>query len=222
LKIEGVLNQVKKVLPESFYHQPTLQLAPALLGKVLIHYSADCTTSGMIVETEAYMGAHDRAAHSYGNRRTKRTEVMFGANGFAYVYQMHQQSLLNVVSGGEGTPEAVLIRALEPVEGIELMRVRRKLEKRVKSGGVANDVMLTNGPGKLCQAMGIDRSFYGVSFVGSKLQILQGEDVAADHVCSGPRIGIENTGEARFYPWRFWIAGNRFVSKGRKAFREME
>lgn len=109
----------------AFFQQPTLNLAPALLGKLLVKETEFGTASGWIVETEAYIGPEDRAAHSYGNRRTKRTEVMFGPPGYAYTYVMHTHCLMNVVSGEIGHPEAVLIRALEPCSGFDLMYQRR-------------------------------------------------------------------------------------------------
>ena len=136
---------------KAFFTKPTLQLAQALLGCLLVKETEDGITSGFIVETEAYIGPEDRAAHSYGNRRTKRTEVMFGEVGYAYTYQMHTHTLINVVSGELEKPEAVLIRALEPYSGVDLMYERRQVEQ-VKQ--------LTNGPGKLTKAMGITMDDY--------------------------------------------------------------
>ena len=156
--------------------------------------------SGIIVETEAYRGPQDRAAHSYGGRRTKRTETMYGIGGTAYVffvYGMYNQ--FNVVTNNLDTPHAVLIRALEPVEGIELMRKRRHVQP---------DRNLTNGPGKLCIAMGIDRSFDGADLLGRKVWIEAGERVPRSQILSGPRIGIDYAEEWVDKPWRFWIKGN--------------
>jgi len=187
----------------SFFHLPTLELARRLIGKRLVRADGDEVLIGRIVETEAYIGPHDRAAHSYGNRRTPRTEVMYGPPGHAYVYVMHTQHLLNVVSGDVGCPEAVLIRAVEPEAGIAGMHRRRGPVKRERD--------LTSGPGKLTRAMGIDRSFYGHCLWMPPLYIAEGPE--AGDIAAGPRIGIDNSGEAKDYPWRFWEKGNPFVSR---------
>ncbi|GAE28034.1 DNA-3-methyladenine glycosylase II [Halalkalibacter wakoensis JCM 9140] len=192
-----------QLLKVDFFTQPTLELAQNLLGKLLLKETTDGLASGWIVETEAYIGPGDRAAHSFGNRRTKRTEVMFGPPGYVYTYVMHTHCLVNVVSGKIGHPEAVLIRAIEPASGIELMYDRRGHEKKEKD--------LTNGPGKLTKALGITREDYGLPMFEPPLYIAEGR--AVKDVQSGPRIGIENSGEAKEYPWRYWEAGNRFVSR---------
>lgn len=189
-------------LPIDFYHRPTLELAQALLGCLLVNETPEGLASGYIVETEAYMGAGDRAAHSYGNRRTKRTEVMFAEPGRVYTYVMHTHTLINVVSGAADVPEAVLIRALDPFEGLDLISARRAGRKRME---------WTNGPGKLTEALGITREDYGRKFTELPLYIAPG--VVPAGISTGPRIGIENTGEARFQPWRFWVTGNPYVSK---------
>ena len=156
-------------LPRDFYTRPNvLTIARDLLGKVLVvPGSKGKQVSGIIVEAEAYRGPQDRAAHSYGGRRTKRTETMYGIGGTAYVffvYGMYNQ--FNVVTGLAETPHAILIRALEPLEGIELMRKRRHQKP---------DSNLTNGPGKLCIAMGIDRKLDGADLLGKKVWIEEGE-----------------------------------------------
>jgi len=194
-----------KPLSSEFFQKPTLVLAKSLLGCLLIKETGDAITSGFIVETEAYMGPEDRAAHSFGNRRTKRTEVMFHEAGLVYTYQMHKHTLVNVVSGPVEKPEAILIRAVEPYEGIEFMYKRR---------GIDSEKNLTNGPGKLTKALGITMDDYGQSFTKPPLYIAKGKEPA--DISVGPRIGIENTGEAKDYPWRFWITDNPFVSKNRK------
>ncbi|MEW8971504.1 MAG: DNA-3-methyladenine glycosylase [Mesobacillus sp.] len=185
-----------------FYQQPTLELAVSLLGCTLVKESEEGTIAGIIVETEAYIGPMDQAAHSYNNRRTKRTEVMFHRAGLAYTYVMHTHTLFNVVSGKEGNPEAVLIRAVEPLEGLDLM-VRRR--------GMPESPNLTNGPGKLTKAMGIKISDYGHPLTEKPLYISEG--FLPESISSGKRIGIDNSGEAKDYPWRFWITGNRYVSR---------
>ncbi|GGF13513.1 putative 3-methyladenine DNA glycosylase [Halobacillus andaensis] len=190
------------VLPKDFYEQPTLELARSLLGCELVKETDEGTASGYIVETEAYIGPVDRAAHSYNYKRTKRTEVMFGPSGYAYTYVMHTHCLVNVVSGEEGSPEAVLIRAVEPLEGINLMYERRG-DKKEKD--------LTNGPGKLTKALGIIRSDYGRPYDNPPLYIREGFKPA--HISQGKRIGIENSGDARDFPWRFWVTDNKFVSR---------
>ncbi|MED1204389.1 DNA-3-methyladenine glycosylase [Heyndrickxia acidicola] len=189
-------------LPKEFYQQPTLELAQSLLGCLLIHQTQEGVLSGYIVETEAYRGPMDRAAHSFGNRRTKRTEIMFSEAGLVYTYTMHTHCLLNIVSAGIDEPEAVLIRAVEPFTGIDEMYKRRK---------VPVEKNLTNGPGKLTKALGIQMSDYGHPIYEPPLYIAKGNTPAA--ISAGPRIGIDNTGEAREYPWRYWVTGNRFVSR---------
>lgn len=189
-------------LPKTFYEQPTVQLAKNLLGKILVHETEEGIRSGMIVETEAYLGATDKAAHSFGYRRTKRTEIMFHEAGNIYMYQMHTHHLLNIVSGIINEPEAVLIRALEPLSGIEYMQ---------KSRPVKNIKQLTNGPGKLTKAMGITMDYYGKPIYKPPLYIAEGKKV--EEIQSGPRIGIPNAGEARDYPYRFWINNHPFVSR---------
>ncbi|MGY4690652.1 DNA-3-methyladenine glycosylase [Salibacterium sp. K-3] len=193
---------MKDPLPEKFFYQPTLELASQLLGSILVKKTEQGTAAGRIVETEAYLGKEDKAAHSFGNKKTKRTAIMFDEPGHVYVFEMHTHCLVNVVSAPAGVPQAVLIRALEPVEGIDLMRCRRKRGK---------DVELTNGPGKLTKALGITMEDYGRRFSEETLYIAKGWD--AGDISSGPRIGIENTGEARDYPYRFWENGNRYVSR---------
>ncbi|MCT4783106.1 MULTISPECIES: DNA-3-methyladenine glycosylase [Exiguobacterium] len=193
-----------KRLPKDFYEQPTLELARSLLGHYLVHQHPTGEIIAKIVETEAYLGAIDRAAHSFGGRRTNRTEVMFGLPGHVYTYQMHTHTLLNVVSGPVGTPEAVLIRAVEPIQGKELIDQHRPGLKPVDQ---------TNGPGKLTKALGITMDLYGHSLQHEPLFIVEGKVVT--DVEAGPRVGIPNTGEARDYPYRFFERMNPYVSKYR-------
>nr|WP_236784648.1 MULTISPECIES: DNA-3-methyladenine glycosylase [Alteribacter] len=196
-----------KPIDEKFFHKPTIDLAKELLGKILVKNTEEGVSAGRIVETEAYLGPDDRAAHSFGGKRTKRTEAMFHGPGTVYTYVMHTHCLVNVVSGGEGEPEAVLIRAVEPVEGLGLMYRRRGENKRLYD--------LTSGPGKLTKALGITPEDYGRQFYGHPLFISEGDGDTFD-ISTGPRVGIDNSGEARDYPWRFWIKDNPFVSKPRK------
>ncbi len=189
-------------LPDQFYTQPTIELAQALLGCLLIKETPEGTAAGYIVETEAYKGPEDKAAHSYNNRRTKRTEVMFAGPGLAYTYLMHTHCLLNVVSAEKDKPEAVLIRAIEPAEGISLMKERRKMD---------NLKNLTNGPGKLTKALGVNMEDYGRLFSEPPLILAEGYTPA--EIAKGKRIGIDNSGEAKDYPWRFWVKGSPYVSR---------
>ncbi|SEN10334.1 DNA-3-methyladenine glycosylase [Mesobacillus persicus] len=193
-------------LDQSFFEQPTLSLARSLLGCLLVKETFDGVTAGYIVETEAYIGPYDQAAHSYNNRRTNRTEIMFHHSALAYTYLMHTHCLFNVVSGGEGNPEAVLIRALEPVIGTELMQIRRPKQ---------HGVHLTNGPGKLTKAMDITMEDYGHTLTQPPLYIASGFKINSLSV--GKRIGIDNSGDAVDLPWRFWITGNKYVSRHQKA-----
>ena len=193
-------------LPQDFYDQPTLELAKALLGCLLVKETTEGITAGYIVETEAYIGPGDKAAHSFNNRRTARTEVMFHRSGLAYTYQMHTHCLFNVVSGGEERPEAVLIRALEPWYGIELMKIRT---------GMESPIGLTNGPGKLTKSLGITKEDYGRPLTLPPLYIANG--FSPESKSAGKRIGIDNAGEARDYLWRFWVTNNKFVSRNQKS-----
>ncbi|WP_017754996.1 DNA-3-methyladenine glycosylase [Calidifontibacillus oryziterrae] len=191
-----------KIKSKDFYEIPTIELAQSLLGCLLIKKTIEGIAAGYIVETEAYIGPNDKAAHSYQNRRTKRTEIMFHEAGLVYTFKMHTHCLVNVVSGKEGAPEAILIRALEPYLGIDLMKKRRQWE---------NIYQLTNGPGKLTKAIGITMDDYGSTFRQPPLLIADG--IMPEAVSSGKRIGIDNSDEAKDYPWRFWIKDNPFVSK---------
>jgi DNA-3-methyladenine glycosylase len=195
-------------LKRDFYTRTdTLRVARELLGKRLV-VPADTgeRVSGRIVEVEAYLGVEDKAAHSYGGRRTARTETMYSLGGTAYVffvYGMHHQ--FNAVTGPEGLPHAVLIRAVAPEEGTELMRQRRPARA---------DRELTSGPGKLCQAFGIDRTFDGEDLTGTRVWIEDTRaEVLPEQVASGPRIGVAYAREDALKPWRFWMKGNEYVSK---------
>ena len=195
-----------KLRREFYTHSSVVTVARELLGKLLVvPSSSGKRVSGMIVETEAYRGPNDRAAHSYGGRRTKRTETMYGLGGTAYVffvYGMYNQ--FNVVTNVKDAPHAVLIRALEPVEGIELMRKRRRGQP---------DHNLTNGPGKLCIALGIDRKLDAADLLGNKVWIEEGEKISRPLIASGPRIGIDYAEDWIHKPWRFWIKDSPFVSR---------
>ena len=194
-------------LPREFYLRPdVLTVSRDLLGKLLVVSGPNGErVSGKIVEVEAYRGPEDRASHAYGGRRTNRTETMYGAGGIAYVYFVYGMYYqFNVVNGAEDVPHAILVRALEPVEGIEIMRTRRH-------GHL--DRNLTNGPGKLCIAMGIDRQLNAADLLGDKVWIEDFETVSPRRIARGPRIGIDYAQEWIDKPWRFWIRDNPFVSR---------
>ena len=198
-------------LSRDFYlREDTLQIARELLGKLLVVAAENGNRiSGMIVEVEAYMGVMDKAAHTYGGRRTPRNEITYAVGGSVYVffvYGMYHQ--FNVVTGPAGYPHVVLIRALQPVEEIETMRMRR---------GPMQDKNLTSGPGKLCIAMDINRGFNGEDLLGEKIWMEDFKKFSEEEVAVGKRIGIDYAAEDAERPWRFWINGNPHVSKtGRK------
>jgi len=182
-------------LSAKFYRRDTATVARELLGCRLVHVVNGQRVSGRIIETEAYLGITDRACHSYGGRRTERVKSMYLAGGHAYVYFIYGMHFcFNVVTKGHGEPEAVLIRALAPEEGVPEMRRRRRIK---------NDRDLVNGPGKLCQALGIDRQCDGVVLTGETLFIEKGTLHEAESLVISERIGIEYSGEAAKWPLRF-------------------
>jgi DNA-3-methyladenine glycosylase len=194
-------------LEKSFYERPdVVRVAKDLLGKALFTRIDGVVTGGMIVETEAYSWK-ERGCHAYQSKKTSRNEIMFEPGGFAYVYLCYGiHNLFNVVTNGNGIPEAVLVRAVEPTEGIEEMKLRRPK--------LVNELHLTSGPGKLTKALGIDRNFNGKSLLGSEIWIEDiGIKVSASRIESSPRIGIDYAGDDALLPWRFTIRDNRWVSK---------
>ena len=197
---------MKKLTREFYTRADTLQIARELLGKTLVVPDENgARVSGIIVETEAYCGIEDKAAHSYNNRRTKRTETMFAIGGTAYIffiYGMYYQ--FNVVTGALDVPHAVLIRAVEPLENIEKMRERR---------GQMKDRNLTSGPGKLCIALGIDKTFNNLDLLGDQVWLEEGAKISDSEIASGKRIGIDYAEEYAEKSWRFWLKGNSFVSR---------
>lgn len=206
---------------ESFFQKPTLELAPSLLGTELVHETSSGVTAGMIVEVEAYRGPVDKAAHSYGGKMTDRTRAMYGPAGHAYIYFIYGMHFcLNVVSAGEGEPEGILIRAIQPTQGIPLMVQRRGLnvgkintqsEAPLSLGKMK---LLTNGPGKVCQAMGIAKEQYQANLAHSPLHLRHYQNpIPREMICTGPRINIDYAEEFKDNPWRFWIKDNPFVSK---------
>jgi DNA-3-methyladenine glycosylase len=194
-------------LNEEFYQGGNVvQIARNLLGKGLFTNMDGVITGGIIVETEAYSWK-EQGSHAYGARKTNRNAVMFDQGGLTYVYLCYGiHYLFNVVTNVTGTADAVLIRALEPLTGLEVMKLRR--------GALANPYHLTSGPGKLSRALGIDRSFNGKSLLEDEVWIEDlGKKIAKKDIEAGPRIGIDYAGEDAKLPWRFTIKGNRWVSR---------
>jgi DNA-3-methyladenine glycosylase len=191
------------VLPRSFYDRDAIDVARDLLGKTLVRELDGERLSARIVETEAYVGPHDLACHA-SKGMTDRNKVMFGPPGHAYVYFIYgMYYCLNLVTGRDGYPAAVLIRACEPLEGIETMRILRKKAKK--------DRDLTSGPGKLCMAMGIDRTSNGADVCTGKTLFVVDAPLAKE-IVSSKRIGVDYACEYKDKPWRFYIKDNPYVS----------
>lgn len=189
-----------KKLSREFYLRDVNEVARDLLGKILVHNQ----TSGIIVEVEAYKGPEDKAAHTYNNKRTSRTEIQFREGGFVYVYMIYgMYYCFNVTANLPNMPEAVLVRALEPLGGIDLMKERRKTDV-IKN--------LCNGPGKLCTALGIKKDDNGQDLCGEKIYILDG-GINDIKIKTSPRINIDYAEEYKDFLWRYYIDGNEFVSK---------
>ena len=194
-------------LPREFYtRSDVLEVARDLLGrKLVVANKKGARVAGIIVETEAYRGPEDKASHAYNGRRTRRTETMYGVGGTAYVYFVYgMYNQFNVVTNVEDIPHAVLVRALEPVEGLDIIRRRRH-------GRFEHE--FTSGPGRLCVAMGIDRKLDKADLLGDRVWIEQGVAVSRRQITRGPRIGIDYAEEWVKKPWRFWIRDNPFVSR---------
>ena len=197
---------MKKLSTQFYLREDTVTIARDMIGKLIVVPDENGKrVSAMIVETEAYLGEIDKAAHSFGGRRTNRTEIMYAKGGSVYiffVYGMYYQ--LNAVVGPVDHPHAILIRAVEPIEGIETIRERR---------GKMSDKNLTSGPGKLCIAFGIDKTFNGENFRGKRIWIEDHKEISDADIESGRRIGIDYAEEYAEKPWRFWLKGNVYVSK---------
>jgi DNA-3-methyladenine glycosylase len=194
-------------LNQNFYSgsDPAL-IAKALLGKVLCTNFEGVLTSGIIVETEAYNGRSDKACHSYIHGKTDRTEIMFGQPGISYVYLCYGiHHLFNVVSNSEGNADAILIRGIEPIDGIEKILERRNKTKLERSVG--------GGPGIASQALGITTADYGTDLTGNKIWIEdRGISINKSQIISSPRVGVDYAGEDAQLPWRFRIKDNKFTS----------
>ncbi len=199
-----------RALPLSFYRRPAAEVARDLLGRCLVREVEGERLVVRLVETEAYLGGPDRASHAWGGRRTARNESLYLAGGHAYVYFIYGMHwCLNAVTGEADVGSAVLLRAGEPVEGEARMAARRRLPRPPRAGDVAG------GPGKLCQALAIDRALDGAPLDRPPLFIAPGEPVADAAVAAGPRIGVDYAGEAAAWPLRFALRGNAHVSRPR-------
>jgi DNA-3-methyladenine glycosylase len=194
-------------LPFSFYLNTDVNsLARQLIGKMLFTQIDGEITAGAIVETEAYAGIEDKASHAYGGRLTDRTKTMYLKGGVSYVYLCYGiHNLFNVVTGPLNTPHAVLIRGVEPVIGTEIMLQRR--------GMALLKPNLTAGPGALSKALGIDRTFNAKDLTGEEIWIEDGWDVDLESIVAAPRVGVGYAADHALLPWRYYIKGNRFVSK---------
>jgi DNA-3-methyladenine glycosylase len=187
-------------IPREFYlREDVVQISRELLGKYLYSFMDGLFTGGIITETEAYAGALDKASHAYGNRRTARTEIMFRQGGTAYVYLCYGiHSLLNVVTNREGTPHAVLIRAILPVQGTDIMQKRRNSAKTGPG--------LTTGPGTVSSALGIHFSDTGKDLLGEEIWLEdKGIIIPESEIIAGPRVGVDYAGEDALLPYRFRI-----------------
>jgi DNA-3-methyladenine glycosylase len=192
-----------RILPANFYERDTELVARDMLGTLLQCTTEQGTASGVVVETEAYVGEHDAACHAAAGL-TARTAPLYERAGIAYVYFIYGMYwCFNAVTRAKGSPSAVLVRAIQPVEGIDLMRIRRPKARR--------DRDLTNGPGKLCTALGIGRSFNGQSLQRGALVLREYTSYQDSAVSITPRIGIRKAAD---WPLRWLVSGNEYVSKG--------
>jgi len=185
-----------------FINDSTIKNAKKLLGKKLLVKHDDALIGGYIVEVEAYLGTVDMAAHSYNGRRTPKVESMYKLGGTIYVYTMHGHNMINLVMQKEGIPEGVLIRGLQPTDGIEFMQANREAE----------NFNLTNGPGKLTKALGITREFNGTTLNTGRIQLDELGGLTPKKISSSPRIGIPNKGKWTDALLRFYVEGNPYVS----------
>ena len=197
---------MKKLAREFYTRSDVLEVARDLLGKKLVVPNRNgVRVAGVIIETEAYRGPEDKASHAYNGRRTRRTETMYGVGGTAYVYFVYgMYHQFNVVTNVEDVPHAILVRAVEPVEGLDIIRRRRP-------GRFEHE--LTSGPGRLCVAMGIDRKLDKADLLGDRVWIEEAASISPRQIARGLRIGIDYAEEWVKKPWRFWIRDNPFLSR---------
>jgi DNA-3-methyladenine glycosylase len=198
-------------LPESYYYsQDVVTLSKDLLGKYLFTCIDGVTTGGYIVETEAYNGIIDRASHAFGNRLTPRTKTMFMQGGIAYVYLCYGiHEMFNIVTSGEGQPHAILVRAINPIDGIEAMQSRRNMPVIKPT--------ITMGPGSVAKALGISRAINAFSLQGDVIWIEdRGLTFPDESITVVPRVGVGYAGDDALLPYRFYVKGNPYVSKPNK------
>lgn len=198
-------------IPESFYlDDNVVHLSKSLLGKYLFTSIDGVITGGYIVETEAYNGIIDRASHAFGDRNTPRTKTMYLQGGIAYVYLCYGiHEMFNIVTSGEGIPRAILIRAIEPTDGIEAMLYRRKMEVFKPT--------ITRGPGSVAKALGISRAINAISLQSDTLWLEdRGLIIPDESIVAAPRIGVDYAGTDALLPYRFYVKGNVYVSKPNK------
>lgn len=200
-----------KITDRSFFEKDGITLAKSLLGKSLVHISNGIKLSGRIVETEAYMGGIDKGSHAYNYKKTKRNIVMYNDGGIAYVYLIYgMYNCMNIVASKEGNPEAVLIRAIQPIDGIEYM-AKLRYSSEISSLKKKQFINIANGPGKLCIALDIDRKLNGMDLMSDNFYVDSGECEKFE-IASAKRINIDYAEEAKDYLWRFYIKGNSYVS----------
>lgn len=189
-----------KKLSRKFYTNDTLKVAKQLIGKYLVTKLREGKTVGKIIETEAYCGIDDPACHAYKGKMTERTKILFSIPGNAYIYLIYgMYYCFNVIAHKRGEVGGVFIRSIKPVEGIEIMLKRHKIKNTSKK----DITKLTNGPGKLCIALGIDKKLYGEDLCGKKIYLLDGEKTNPGSMIAAPRINIDYAGKGKYYPWRF-------------------
>lgn len=197
---------MNKLTIDFYCRNNVIQIAKELLGQVVVTNLKGLVTSGRIVETEAYIGLTDRASHSYGGKRTPRSEHMYARAATSYVYicyGIHQ--MLNIVTNAPGIPDAILIRAIEPLDGIDTMLLRRGKGKA--------DATLTKGPGNVAKALGINKSHSGIDLLGDTIFILStNHSISERDICCSQRIGVEYAGADALLPFRFYEKGNKYVS----------
>lgn len=200
-----------KITDRSFFEKDGITLAKSLLGKYLVHISNGIKLSGKIVETEAYMGGIDKGSHAYNYKKTKRNIVMYKDGGTAYIYLIYgMYNCMNVVASKEGNPEAVLIRAVQPVDGIDQMS-KLRYNREVSSLKKKQLINIANGPGKLCIALDIDRKLNGSDLMFDDFYV-DSAGCEKFEIASAKRINIDYAEEAKDYLWRFYIKGNPYVS----------
>ncbi|GFZ34053.1 putative 3-methyladenine DNA glycosylase [Clostridium zeae] len=204
-------------ISKDFYARDAITVSKELLGKVLVRKVGETFLKGIIVETEAYIGAIDKASHAYGGKMTERVKPLYGPPGIVYVFSIYgMYHCFNIITKEEGTAEGVLIRAIEPVDGIEEM-AKRRFNKTIESLTNAQMKALTNGPSKLCIAFGINKQDNWVDMTeNDELYLeesLNNKNISDEDIVETTRIGIDYAEEAVHFPWRFYIKDNKWISK---------